>query len=55
VSAPSSSARFEGSGVGLSIAKRIVDRHGGNLWAQSTPGAGATFFFALGPTAPDAA
>lgn len=48
-------ARFEGSGVGLSIAKRIVDRHGGTLWAQSTPGAGATFFFVLGPTAPDAA
>jgi signal transduction histidine kinase/DNA-binding response OmpR family regulator len=46
-------ARFEGSGVGLSIAKRIVDRHGGNLWAQSTPGAGTTFFFVLGPTAPD--
>ncbi|MGY4827004.1 sensor histidine kinase [Sphaerotilaceae bacterium SBD11-9] len=39
--------RFAGHGVGLSIVKRIVERHGGQLWAQAQPNAGATFFFSL--------
>jgi signal transduction histidine kinase len=41
-----------GSGMGLTIAQRIVERHGGHLWAQSQPDAGATFFLEL-PAVPD--
>jgi len=41
------SAKFEGTGLGLSLAKRLVELHGGRIWVESEPGKGAAFSFTL--------
>ncbi len=40
---------YEGSGIGLSLVRRLVERHGGRCWAEGEPGRGASFSFTLGP------